>query len=296
VVEALREYVTQWVTINEPNVYAANGYVTGDFPPGKNEPGVGAQVMVNLLRGHAAAYHAIHHLQPQARAGLAVNCTSFLPGRPWFPPDRLMARLLTRQLVEFFPLAAQDGVARTLFGRQRVPEAKNIQDFLGVNYYTRRYVALDLRETKTLFARQFFPKGAELSYSGYLANDPRGLFDILKWGLRFKLPMIVSENGVDDPDDRLRPRYLAEHVHQIWRAVNFNYPVQGYFHWTLVDNFEWERGWTQRFGLWELDTETQARRKRPSADLFAEICRENGLSSEMVARYASEVFPKLFPN
>jgi beta-glucosidase len=101
---------------------------------------------------------------------------------------------------------------------------------------------------------------------------------------------------VDDPDDRLRPRYLAEHVHQMWRAVNFNYPVQGYFHWSLLDNFEWERGWTQRFGLWELDPETQARRKRPSADLYAEICRENGLSSEMVARYAPEVFAKLFPN
>jgi beta-glucosidase len=71
--------------------------------------------------------------------------------------------------------------------------------------------------------------------------------------------------------------------------------VQGYFHWTLVDNFEWERGWTQRFGLWELEVETQTRRKRPSADFYAEICLENGLSSEMVEKYAPRVIPSIFP-
>ena len=58
------------------------------------------------------------------------------------------------------------------------------------------------------------------------------------------LPILITENGVEDADDHMRPRYLAQHIHQMWRAVNFNWPVKGYFHWTLVDNFEWERGWT----------------------------------------------------
>jgi beta-glucosidase len=62
-----------------------------------------------------------------------------------------------------------------------------------------------------------------------------------------------------------------------------------------VDNFEWERGWTQRFGLWELDPETQVRRKRPSVDLYAEICKENGISSDTVARYTPSLVPVLFP-
>ena len=62
-----------------------------------------------------------------------------------------------------------------------------------------------------------------------------------------------------------------------------------------MDNFEWERGWTQRFGLWELDTETQARRKRPSADLFADICTQNALSSEMVVKFSPELSEILFP-
>ena len=94
----------------------------------------------------------------------------------------------------------------------------------------------------------------------------------------------------------MRPRYLAQHIHKMWRGVNFNWPVKGYFHWSLVDNFEWERGWTQRFGLWELDPETQKRTKRPSADLYADICHENGLSSEMVQKYCPEAFEKLFPS
>jgi beta-glucosidase len=108
-------------------------------------------------------------------------------------------------------------------------------------------------------------------------------------------PIIVTENGVASADDRIRPRYLAQHVHQMWRAVNFNWPVKGYFHWTPVDNFEWERGWTQRFGLWALDTETQKRTRRPSADLYAAIVKENGLSSAMVRQYCPEVFDRIFP-
>ena len=93
----------------------------------------------------------------------------------------------------------------------------------------------------------------------------------------------------------MRPEYIVQHIHQMWRAVNFNYPVKGYFHWSLVDNFEWERGWTQRFGLWELDVETQARSKRPSADLYAAIAKANGLTDAMVEQYTPAVFNTLFP-
>ncbi|MFN8403985.1 MAG: family 1 glycosylhydrolase [Anaerolineales bacterium] len=84
------------------------------------------------------------------------------------------------------------------------------------------------------------------------------------------LPIYITENGVEDAEDKMRPRYIAQHIHQVWRAVNFNFPVKGYFYWSLVDNFEWERGWAQRFRLWGLDVETQKRIKRPSVDLYAE--------------------------
>jgi len=152
-----------------------------------------------------------------------------------------------------------------------------------------------LRCARQFFARSSYPPDAALSQTGFLANVPQGIFEAVRWARRFQVPIIITENGWEDADDTNRPRYLVEHLHQIWRAVNYNWPVKGYFHWSLVDNFEWERGWNQHFGLWGLDLSTQARIRRPSVDLYAAICRENGISNEMVSRYAPMSLPLLFP-
>ena len=300
VVEALREYCTLWCTINEPNGYALNGYINHGvavFPPGKGDVRLAFRVMANLIRGHAAAYRAIHEIQREARVGFALNYRSFVPYRAWSPLDRMSVRIAFNSLNSSFPSALATGVMRSPVLSIQIPEAKGTQDYFGFNYYTRDYVTFDLRKPKTLFAHNFYAKDADLSENKFMANEPEGMFEGLKWIVRTfpNLPILITENGVEDNSDRLRPRYLAQHIHQMWRAVNFNWPVKGYFHWTLVDNFEWERGWTQRFGLWALDVDTQKRTRRPSADLYAEICRENGLSSEMVQKYCPEVFDRLFP-
>ena len=294
VVEALREYVNLWVTINEPNVLAAEAYLLGLFPPGKKDLHATFKVMTNLVRAHASAYHTIHEIQPTARVGVAHHYRGFRPVHPGSPLDRMIAGLQNKLLNEFFPRALTDGILRFPFRRQRVPQASGTQDYLGLNYYTQAIMSFPMLTRKELLGG--FPPGADLSETGFIANVPQGMFQMLQWGRGFGLPILIAENGVEDSKDVLRPRYLIQHLHQVWRAVNFNYPIQGYFHWSLVDNFEWERGWTQRFGLWELDVETQARRKRPSVDLFTEICRENGISSEIVARYAPKIFEQMFPN
>jgi len=296
VVQTLKDYVNLWCTLNEPNGYVTQGVVLGIFPPGKKDIRLAFPFICNLVKAHAAAYHAIHSIQPQARVGMAIYYRSLRPAKPWLPLDHLIVNLQDKMFNDSFPRAAKDGVVRFLTFKRRIPEAKGTQDFLGVNYYTRDYVTFNLLRPQELFSRRYFRPGAELSTTGFIANEPLGMFEALKWGLNYRVPMYVTENGVEDADDHLRPRYLAEHIHQMWRAVNFNWPIKGYFHWSLIDNFEWERGWTQRFGLWELDVETQARHKRPSADLYADICRENGLSADMVARYAPDVFSILFPN
>ena len=164
-----------------------------------------------------------------------------------------------------------------------------------MNYYTRDNVAFSLAPGNLMMGRRTFPPHAEVSPSGFIANVPDGFYESLRWAHQFNLPILVTENGVEDEQDTLRPRYLAEHVYQLWRAVNFNWQIKGYFHWSLVDNFEWERGWTQRFGLWGLEPSTQERIHRPSVDLYAEICRENGLSSQMVRKFAPEVLDRIFP-
>jgi len=290
-VEALREYTSLWVTINEPNVLVFAAYYVGVWPPGKKSPAAVFRVMTNQLRAHAAAYRLIHKLQPTARVGLAFNYMPFTPAVSWSPLDRLLAKIQGDAFNEALPRALAGGVLRFLSWRRRLPEVKGTQDYLGINYYLQEKVSFF-----SLFQSMEKLPSSTFEGNGSQVYHPQGMFEAVRWGLKSKVPIIITENGVADAEDLLRRRYMIEHLHQLWRAVNFNYPVKGYFHWSLVDNFEWERGWTQRFGLWELDVETQVRRKRPSADLYAEICRENGISSEMVARYAPEIFEKIFPN
>lgn len=300
-VEALKEYCAYWCTLNEPTGYALNGYVggglSGNWPPGRNNLRQAMRVQANMIRAHAAAYHAIHQIQPEARVGIAVHYRALAPRHGWSPLDRLLTNNAANMLNKIFPTALSNGVVRSALGTIRVPEAKGTQDYFGFNYYTKNHVSFDLRKPESMFSNASYARDADLSDKGFLANEPDGMFEGLKWVVRTfpNLPILVSENGFADAEDRVRPRYIAQHVHQMWRAVNFNWPIKGYFHWTLVDNFEWDQGWTLRFGLWALDVETQKRTKRPSADLYAEICKENGLSSEMVQKYCPEVFEKLFP-
>ena len=106
-------------------------------------------------------------------------------------------------------------------------------------------------------------------------NLKKGMFEALKWGLQFKIPIIVTENGIEDADDDLRPSYIIQHLHQIWRGVNFNWPIKGYFYWTLVDNFEWERGYGPRFGLVRIDYETLERIPKQSAYWYRDLIANN---------------------
>ncbi len=297
-VDALKEYVTLWCTINEPNVYALSGYANGAFPPAVNDIKRAVMVEANMLRAHAAAYRAIHEIQPEARVGYALHYRPMAPKNKWSPLDVLMRNIRYEGINMAFPSAISTGVLKSPVGNHQIPEAKGTQDFLGLNYYSQDTISFDIRNSKELFTYSGFPEDADFSDTKFIANIPAGFYDSIKWAVRTypNTPIIVTENGVECADDHMRPRYIAQHIHQMWRAVNFNWPVKGYFHWSLVDNFEWERGWTQRFGLWALDPETQKRTKRPSADLYAAICKENGLSSDMVQKYCPEVFDKIFPS
>jgi beta-glucosidase len=217
------------------------------------------------------------------------------PASPRNPIHRLLRHLRNRAFNDAIPDAIRSGRLRLLGRRWKIAAAKGASDFFGLNYYTRESISLDLTRPTELFSRGDYPPGAGLSETGYISNDPDGFWEALHWAKDFGLPVFITENGVEDSSGDLRPQYLAQHIHKLWRAVNFNWPIQGYYHWTLVDNFEWERGWTQRFGLWALDPDTQERTPRPSAELYAAICRSNALSTEMVAQFAPAVFQEMFP-
>ena len=294
VVEALGSHCDYWVTINEPNVYMSGGYLGGGFPPGKNDIKTALKVLRNMLKAHAAAYQAIHEAQSGAMVGVAHHWRGILPANKG-PLTHFSANLHNKVFNEAFPQALRTGKFDAVMLKEDIPQAKDTQDFIGLNYYTRELVRFDLSKPSEVFTQRFYPKDAELSETDFLNNDPEGFKACIKWGAQFGKPIYITENGVDDSKDDFRRKYLLQHLHAMWHAVNHNVPVKGYFHWSLVDNFEWERGWTQRFGLWGIDPATQARTRRMSVDLYADICRTNSITSECVEKYCPEVYERIYP-
>jgi len=178
-------------------------------------------------------------------------------------------------------------------GKPPRPQLGPSLDFFGLNYYTSDLVAFT--PTPPAYTKRRFPPDAPQSEHGDIAHVPEGMFQGIRWASRFGKPILITENGVEDSTDTLRPRYLAEHLFQVWQATIYDWDVRGYLHWTLTDNFEWDRGWTRRFGLWALDPETQVRTPRPSAAFYTAICQNNALDVETVAHYAPAALDMLMP-
>jgi beta-glucosidase len=295
-VTALKDGCGLWCTLNEPNLYALLGYVAGNFPPGRRgDLGAMFRVYENLLKAHTLAYQAIHDMQPEAQVGLAINRSLLMAGRRWNPVDRWIAHMANWISGDAFMRPFKTGVFKLLGRKRRIPGIRGSLDYFGMNYYYRQILEVVPREKNGLYSRIFYEEDGEPSPSGKFGNTPRGMYAALTWAKSFGLPIYITENGIEDREDSLRRRYLVQNLHQVWRAVNMSFPVRGYYHWSLVDNFEWTDGWENRFGLWELDTATQKRTPRKSAELYAAICKENGITTEMVQKYCPEVLEKVFP-
>jgi len=295
VVGALSKYCNLWCTINEPNVYGVMGYQEGVFPPGKTDMKAALRVVRNMLAGHAAAYREIHAIQSDARVGLAHHMRVFDPVNPRSPLHRRAARSTDKVFNQAILTALDKGRWTLPLGFGLAWNLRHTLDWIGLNYYTRDMVAFDRSQSQSLFGRRQHADGAEMLDGGYGEFYAKGMFRCIQRLSRLGLPIYVTENGIPDDDDDQRPRYLLAHLHQMWRALQLCYPVMGYYHWTLVDNFEWAEGWSLRFGLLELDPETQTRTPRRSADLYAETIRENAITPQIIDAYAPELRAELLP-
>lgn len=303
VVEALRDLCDMWVTINEPTVYAILGYLqeptTGTrhrttFPPGKSDLDLALAVLENLLLGHAGAYHTIHRLQPEARVGIAHMMQILDPLNPRSLLDGWVLKLQDRLINQGVLNAVLHGRIPRKIGSRRVRALRDSVDFIGLNYYTREFVAFDRHSPGTFFGRRMQNPEGEISDRNYGEVYPRGLYRLLRRLGRTGKAIYITENGIPDHDDDRRPAFLVNHLKQVWHAINENVPVMGYYHWTLTDNFEWAEGWNLRFGLVELDPGTQQRMLRKSGELYGEICQANLLNTDMVGRYAPELMDTVF--
>ncbi|OGW80552.1 MAG: hypothetical protein A3G33_09345 [Omnitrophica bacterium RIFCSPLOWO2_12_FULL_44_17] len=156
----------------------------------------------------------------------------------------------------------------------KLPRARTL-DFIGINYYTRYFIhnrgfnaAGLLGDDCTLEHHRDVGKRTMMDWEIY----PRGLSQLVKEFSKYKLPILISENGIATADDNERAEFIQNHLGELARAMSEGANVIGYLYWSLLDNFEWADGFFKRFGLIEIDYTNQHRRVRKSAEKFAEIC------------------------
>lgn len=262
--------VRWFVTVNEPNVLAGAGYVSGVFPPGRRlRPDLADRCLEALVRAHGRAYRLLHEVAPGARVGIAPHVIAWRRSR--LDPLGLTARAGARFDWAVLDACASGRLALT-WRTADVPEARGALDFAGINYY----MALPADAPSFLRFAGLLPRPAREGTSDLgWPIDPAGFEEVLvEAHRRTGVPVLVTENGVADATDRLRPRFLREHVAALRRARARGAEVVGYLHWSLLDNFEWHEGFGPRFGLHAVDYATQARTPRPSCDVYRELIAE----------------------
>jgi beta-glucosidase len=281
VVRALGDCVDWYCTINEPGVVAFGGYLGAlDFPPGTHDAGSWERAIDGLIAGHRLALGAVKAARPSARVGATHSM------QEWDPDEggRAMMEYLRRMNEDVF-LEACDG-----------------DDFVGVQTYTRVQVrlggataaalrlALRSRRVIRLVSPRFIrratkdpaggaPPGARRTQMGYEFRPEAVAATIRR--VATLLPgrdIIVTEHGVATDDDAERVEFIDRGLRAIHAEITAGLPVRGYLHWTALDNFEWAKGYSMRFGLIGVDRSTLERTVRPSARFLGQIARTGRLA------------------
>ena len=281
VVDEYGDLVRWWITFNEPVVQVFKGWILGQWPPGKTQDFPAAlKVMRHMLRSHVLAYHAIHERRPDAMVSVAKHALALTPCNPKRRLDRLSVAARTYLFNHLFLDALHSGALRVpgLFW-ERLPQAHTL-DFIGLNYYTRDFVRNTgfslpgfIGNICTLEHHQSVGKRNDLGWEIY----PEGLAHFLKAYARYRLPILITENGLPVERDEDRWTFIFLHLWQVARALSEGIPVVGYLHWSLLDNYEWADGYGARFGLIGVDYATQERTVRESARRLADVIARNEL-------------------
>jgi len=239
VVGEYKDLVRFWITLNEPNIYTSHSFLRGVWPPFKKSFYNTQAVMRTQIECHKKSYEIIHKISPQAQVGISNNNNSFLG------------------ILKFF--------SEYYWNHQFFDAIKDYQDFIGVNYY----IPVSLWRTIVKGSRDL----TDMSWEIY----PKGFYHVLKGLKQYKKPIYITENGLADARDEKRSKFITEHLEWTHKAIGEGVDVRGYFHWSLLDNFEWDKGFGPRFGLIEVDYETFKRTPRPSFRYYAEICKNNAV-------------------
>lgn len=287
----------QFSIMNEPNVVYGNGLINvkSGFPP--SFPSIQAANLSkkHLIEACARSYEEMKRYTKKPVGLIYANSDI----QPFSKEDEAFAEQARYQdRYSFFDsltrgdfswwVQPNNGEKFSEFSEPHRKDMLHKLDWIGVNYYTRAVVKGNGTGYVTLkgYGHSATPSlpsrdGREVSDFGWEVY-PSGLYNLLKqYGERYDLPMIVTENGIADRLDKIRPRYLVSHIHQVERAVHDGINVQGYLHWSLMDNYEWSSGFNMKFGLVGVDLKTKRPQIRPSGLIYKRICENNGVPDDM---------------
>jgi len=236
-----------WITLNEPEIYTSHGYLKGTWPPQEKSRIKTLKVFNNLTHAHRLAYAKIKKVNPVAQVGIAKHNIYFEAYRnqPW----NLIIKKFADWGWNFYFLNRISGT----------------QDFIGLNHYFHNRIKWKANQNENL-------KVSDMGWELY----PEAIYHVLKDLKKYKLPIYITENGLADAEDKQREWFMKKTLENIHRAIAEGVDIRGYLHWSLMDNFEWDKGFWPRFGLIAIDYATEARLPRPSAMIYKKICLDNG--------------------
>lgn len=240
------------ITINEPNVYASFGYVTAEWPPNRKNWLAFLRIYHNLVVAHRRAYKLLKRHKKSLQIGVATQLANVQPKRPHNVLDSLATKWM-----------------RYFWNWWFLNRIKRQQDFVGFNYYFTDYYSFrQYKGRKNAFFHRDNPALPKNDLGWYM--EPEGIYPLLvRVAAHYDKPIMITENGLADQDDKHRQWWLEETIVAMERALSEGIPLIGYMHWSLLDNFEWAYGWWPKFGLVAVDRETMKRTVRPSAKWLA---------------------------
>ncbi len=285
----LGSLVKDWVTINEPNVYLHFGYLNGIWPPGENNLFRFISGAKNMIASHIAAYKIIHKVRFQlglkdTKVASAHHLRIFDP-KHGTRAEKFISKIYDRLFQDIFVTGMSEGKLLFPLGRG-YPWGKGCyQDYFGINYYSRDILSFNIKNPAGMFGSIEVKSGAPVNDLGWEIY-PEGLYRICeKYFARFRKPIYITENGTCDKNDLFRTQYIYDHMIQIKKLIDNKINVERYYHWTLMDNFEWAEGLTARFGLIEVDFANQKRKIRKSGNFYTELCKNHGVTADMIKKY-----------
>ncbi len=267
--------VPRWCTINESGPYAVMGYGLGVFPPGVKSWRRMAHVLHHLMLAHTRVYDAIKSMPggDRVQVGLVKNIFQFDPLQRWNLLHWAMCRVMDGAYNESILGFIRTGTFKLHIPTQvRVkfthPEAAGKTDFIGLNYYSNLIISLFMK-TEPPFVPHSRPGQilTDMPYTVYA----EGFYNALVRINTVQKPIIVTENGIADAEDDRRALWIERYIYAMSKAKADGCDVQGYHYWSLLDNFEWAEGYEMRFGLLEVDYETQSRRLREGSRAYVDI-------------------------